>query len=273
YRSDPIAPSQLPLQDKTVLVTRAMGQSSQFSDLLQRQGATVVEMPALEIRAPSSWRELDQAIAQLPQFHWLILTSANAVTFFCDRLLAQGLDARALATLKIAVVGKKTNQVLRQRGLSADFIPPDFVADGMVAHWPQPLAGQRLLFPRVETGGRAVLVKDFTAQGAEVVEVAAYESGCPSSIAPEALAALQNRRIDIVTFASSKTVGFACQLLQKSLGEPWRESLEAVAIASIGPQTSETCRDLIGRVDIEAVEFTLDGLTQAIAQWASASSD
>jgi len=46
-------------------------------------------------------------------------------------------------------------------------------------------------------------------------------------------------------------------------------SLKQVCIASIGPQTSETCQQLLGRVDVEAQEYTLEGLTQAIVQWAS----
>ncbi|MEO0826947.1 MAG: uroporphyrinogen-III C-methyltransferase [Cyanobacteria bacterium J06635_15] len=264
----------LPLTAKTVLVTRAAGQSSQFSHLLKAQGAAVIEMPALEITPPSSWDALDDAIARLSQFHWLVLTSANAVTYFCDRLLALGHDTRALAGLKIAVVGKKTNRVLNQRGLMADFIPPDFVADAIVEHWPEAaLAGQRLLFPRVESGGREVLVKELTSQGATVTEVAAYESGCPAAIAPEALKHLQARQVDVITFASSKTVRHGSLLFEQALGDRWRDVLESVAIASIGPQTSETCHELIGRVDIEATEFTLDGLTQALVQWASASSD
>jgi uroporphyrinogen-III synthase len=42
-----------------------------------------------------------------------------------------------------------------------------------------------------------------------------------------------------------------------------------VAIASIGPKTSDTCRQVLGRVDIEPAEYTLDALTEAIAAWAS----
>jgi uroporphyrinogen III methyltransferase/synthase len=38
-------------------------------------------------------------------------------------------------------------------------------------------------------------------------------------------------------------------------------------LASIGPQTSATCQKLFGRVDIEAEDYTLDGLTQAIVKW------
>ena len=259
----------LPLAQKTILITRAAEQSSAFADLLTAQGATVVDLPALEMRPPSSWAGVDGAIAVLPSFHWLILTSANAVTFFLDRLLEQGKDLRALSTLRLAVVGCKTAAVLRQRGLMPDFMPPDYVADALVDHFPASVAGQRLLFPRVESGGREVLVQEFTAAGAEVVEVAAYESGCPEAPDPNALTALKTGRVDVITFASSKTVVHAAQLLDQGLGERWRAVLEGVAIASIGPKTSDTCRQVLGRVDIEPAEYTLDALTEAIAAWAS----
>lgn len=258
--------ASLPLAGKTILITRSAGQSSQFNEMLQQAGATVIEMPTLEIGHPSSWEALDQAIAHLSDFDWLILTSTNGVDYFFERLLAQGKDAAALGNLKIAVVGKKTAMSLQQHQLQPDFVPPNFVADSLVEHFPEPLSGQKILFPRVESGGREVLVKELSLQGAVVTEVAAYESRCPQAIAPVALEALQRQQIHVVTFASSKTVKNFCQLVGTSLAN---HSLKQVCIASIGPQTSETCQQLLGRVDVEAQEYTLEGLTQAIVQWAS----
>jgi uroporphyrinogen III methyltransferase/synthase len=80
----------LPLSGKTILVTRAADRSSQFTELLEEQGAEVIEMPALEIRPPSSWHDLDFAIENLSTFTWLILTSANGVDYFFSRLQALG---------------------------------------------------------------------------------------------------------------------------------------------------------------------------------------
>ncbi|WP_299405091.1 uroporphyrinogen-III C-methyltransferase [Acaryochloris sp. IP29b_bin.148] len=260
--------SDLPLSGKTILVTRALAQSAAFSHALMAAGAEVMDMPALTIGPPSSWADLDRAIATLHHFDWLILTSANGVTGFLDRLQQAGLDTRALARLKIAVVGRKTAKTLEKRGLKADYIPPDFVADSLVEHFParESLGSQTLLFPRVESGGREVLVKQFTAQGAKVVEVAAYQSRCPDHIEPGVIAALQQQTIDVVTFASSKTVRYFYQLLQQAQADQLTldQWLTPLTIASIGPQTSLTCQDILGRVDIEAQEYTLDGLTQSI---------
>jgi uroporphyrinogen III methyltransferase / synthase len=257
---------ELPLTGKTIVVTRAAGQSSQFADLLQAKGARVVEMPALEITAPSSWAELDGAIAQLQEFDWLILTSTNAVDYFFERLLTQGRDARSLAGVKVAVVGKKTAASLQQRGIVPDYIPPDFVADSLVEHFPVPVAELKVLFPRVETGGREILVNELGAQGAIVTEVAAYQSGCVRDISPEVLAVLPE--VDVITFASSKTVRCVCDLMAAQGLADWHHGL---CIASIGPQTSVACQQQLGRVDVEAQEYTLEGLTEAIVRWASGS--
>lgn len=267
YLSAPPAPPA-PLAGKTILVTRAASQSGQFSQMLMDKGASVVDFPALEIREPQSWTPVDDAIASVASFNWLILTSANAVEFFLDRLLQQGKDFRALASLKIAVVGKKTHAVLSQRGLFADFVPPEFIADALIEHFPENPSKLKLLFPRVEQGGREVLVKEMTARGALVTEVAAYESACPEAIPPAAKIALERKSIDVLTFASSKTVRHFAQLMQKTFGEGWLALLEDVAIASIGPQTSRDCQELLGKVTFEAKEYTLAGLTEGLEKWA-----
>jgi uroporphyrinogen III methyltransferase/synthase len=258
----------LPLAQQTILVTRAADQASQFSDLLTQAGATVLEMPALAIMPPSDWQPLDQAIAVLDQFDWLILTSANGVEFFWQRLQAKGLDSRALHSVKIAVVGKKTAKTLQKFGIKPDYIPPDFIADALLEHFPDPLNHLKILFPRVERGGRQQLVQDLQAQGSTVTEVPAYQSVCPARMPLPIWQALVNQRITTLTFASSKTVSHFVQLLRQTALDhgyaDWQGLVNQTAIASIGPQTSERCLQELGRVDIEATEYTLEGLTTAI---------
>jgi uroporphyrinogen III methyltransferase / synthase len=249
------------LTGKTVLVTRASGQASEFSEMLRSRGAKVLELPTLEILPPSNWADLDREINNITSFDWLILTSTNGVDAFFARLQQAGKDSRALAGIKIAVVGQRTAQSLEQHGIKPDFIPPAFIADALVSNFPESPAGKRILFPRVEIGGREVLVKELTNLGAIIVEVAAYQSQCPDSIDPTVLNSLQQQHIDIITFASSKTVKHFCQLIGTSLPSGWQDR---VFIASIGPQTSATCRELFGKVDIEATEYTLPGLVTAL---------
>jgi len=262
----------LPLANQLILITRAATQASEFSQMLAAQGAIVREMPTLEIGAPSSWVLLDQAIVSLPRFQWLILTSVNGVEAFFQRLAAIGnSDPQAAATaqaylaqLKIAVVGQKTADCLGNYGYAPTFMPDQFVADALIEQFPDPLDHCQILFPRVESGGRDVLIQTFRDKGATIEAVPAYESRCPSQISPEALGLLQSQSVRVITFASSKTVVYFCKLLQQAVGEDWLRTIAGVIIASIGPQTSQTCREYFGRVDVEASQYTLEGLTEAI---------
>ncbi len=261
---------KLPLQGKRILVTRAATQASQFTDLLTSQGFEVIEMPTLAIMPPTSWEMLDQAIANLINYDWLILTSANAVESFFGRLQQAGKDSRALHSLKVAVVGRKTAEVLANYGITPDLVPADFIADSLIDAFltgNHVLTGKKLLFPRVQSGGREVLVEQLQQHGAIIESIPAYESGCPEAIDPVALSAIQNQNLAAITFASSKTVKHFCQLLDRvTTRATWQAWITSVKIASIGPQTSKTCDELLGRVDCEAAEYTLDGLAEAIAK-------
>jgi uroporphyrinogen III methyltransferase / synthase len=258
---------QGPLFGQQVLVTRAItGEKDSLTQALRSYGALVLEMPVLKITAPSSWRVLDQAIRDLKSFQWLILTSAQGVHYFFERLQAAGLDSRALGGVKIAVVGQKTAESLQHKGIIPDFIPQAFVADALLQEFPnrEQLAGQKILFPRVESGGREVLTDGLRDLGAEVVEAPAYQSRCPEKVSPEIIQELSSGRVQAVTFTSSKTVRHFWALCTQAGLDP-ALSLQSVIIASIGPQTSKTCQELWGRVDVEANPYTMKALAQALA--------
>lgn len=259
--------SRLPLQGKNILVTRAAGSGAEMDQLLREYGANVVSLPTLVVGPPPDWAPLDAAIAQLDQFHWLILTSANGVDYFLARLWHHQRDVRALAHLKIAVVGEKTAEHLQQWGLRADLIPEEFVADQLLAAFPPNCQGVQVLFPRVASGGRDVLVQGLQQRGAQVWEVAAYETRCPEAIPPFILEYLQQGWIEVLTFTSSKTVVHCCQLLEQAAPGVWPTWLHTSHIAAIGPQTARTCERYFHRVDIVAKEYTLAGLVQAIVAY------
>ncbi|MDX1978216.1 MAG: uroporphyrinogen-III C-methyltransferase [Pseudanabaenaceae cyanobacterium bins.68] len=254
-----------PLTGKRVLVTRAMG-DSYLCLKLQELGAIAIELPTLEILPPDDWQLLDRAIANLSSYQWLVLTSANGVQSFFGRLAAAQLDARALAHLQIAVVGEKTAASLSSYGIRADLVPETFVADALADAFGD-LTGQRVLFPRVQSGGREILVEQLTAKGAEVEAIAAYESSCPAAINPSALAAIQSQNLDLITFTSAKTVKHFAQLLNQVTDHTtWNTWIESAQIVAIGPQTAIACQQILGRVDAEAEIFSLDGMVQAILQ-------
>ena len=83
----------------------------------------------------------------------------------------------------------------------------------------------------------------------------------------DTLKALENGEVDVVSFSSGKTVTHTVQLLEKTLGNTSTDQLfNKPAVVSIGPQTSQRCRELLGRVDQEAAPHDLEGLVQACVQ-------
>lgn len=262
----PGIPASLPLAGKTVLVTRAETQASVLTDLLRSQGARVLEMPTLAITPPSNWDPMDRAIQHLAGYDWLLLTSANAVIYWMERLGYHHLDSRALAGIQIAVVGSKTADTLAQYGIRPDLMPDQFVADALLSALCDQVkdpSGLRVLFPRVESGGREVLVQGLQQLGATVTEVAAYQSVCPDQGDPQVMAALRAAQVDILTFASSKTVQHFVELAQKA-GIPAHIWDPPAIIAAIGPKTAATCQALLGRVDVIPADYTLPALVSAL---------
>ena len=255
---------ELSLSGRTVAVTRAETQLGEARRLFEAAGASVVDLPALVVTPPDEWGPLDDALSELDDFHWLVFSSGNGVEAVEQRLRRLGRClARRPRGLKIAAVGRKTAAHLEALGAPADFVPPQFVADSLIEHFPVSGWGLRLLLPRVQSGGRTLLAEAFADAGARVVEVAAYETRCPEGLPSAAVAALEQRRLDAITFSSGKTVTHTCRMLEAAYGPTWLASLDGVAVVSIGPQTSERCRELLGRVDQEADPHDLEGLVEA----------
>lgn len=256
--------SELPLQGCRIAVTRAEQQLGAARQLFEQAGAEVIDLPALVVGPPEDWRPLDEALADLEQFHWLIFSSANGVEAVHQRLRRRGGDlARPPKGLRIAAVGRRTAMCLAELGVEVDFVPTRFVADALIDEFPVSAWGLHLLLPRVQSGGRTVLAEAFGSAGARVVEAPAYETRCPEGLPSQAVQALQQQTLSAITFSSGKTVRHCAQLLEGAFGPRWLKVLEGVKVVSIGPQTSQPCHALLGRVDAEANPHDLEGLVAA----------
>ncbi|UCH86228.1 MAG: uroporphyrinogen-III C-methyltransferase [Dehalococcoidia bacterium] len=248
-----------PLFGKRVLVTRSREQASALSERLREMGAEPLEYPAIEIAPPKDMTSLDDAIAKLPTYDWLVFTSANGVRALVDRMSEKGTDIEALARPKIAAIGPATAQALQRYGLRVDYMPQVYLAEE-IATGIGDVAGQRILLPRVERASKQ-LTKALRDKGAAVDEVTAYRTlavGAPD----ELKALLEDGQIDIVTFTSSSTVRNLVAGLQGTTPD---NVLSRCLVACIGPVTARTAKRLGIRVDVVAREHTIAGLVEAIA--------
>ncbi len=247
-----------PLFGKRVLVTRSRQQASALSERLRQLGAEPLEYPAIEIAPPKDMAPLDEAIARLSAYDWLILTSTNGVRAFVDRMSEKGTDIQALGRLKIAAIGPATAQALAGHGLRVDYVPEVYTTKE-IATGLGDVTGERILLPRAEQAPKQ-LAQALRGKGAVVDEVVAYRTlavGAPD----ELKALLEEGQIDIVTFTSSSTVRNLANSLQ---GLEPAKVLSCCLVACIGPVTARTARRLGIRVDVVAGEHTIAGLVEAI---------
>jgi uroporphyrinogen-III synthase len=280
----------LPLARKRVLVTRTRAQAGALSELLRAQGAVPVEFPTIRIVPPASWQTLDTALGKLfladaqqqPYYSWLVFTSANGVHVFCQRMQDLSLNAQRLEGVRIAAIGPATADALKDFGIRADLVPDAYIAERVasalqddVRQRGESLVGKHILLPRAAEA-RKVLVSELERAGANVDEVPAYYT-LPAVGDDEQgrvlLGRLQRREIDIITFTSSSTVRHFMRWLSDAGEQPGAGEAPALLtgnpwlkIACIGPITAQTARESGLPVHIEAQEFTIAGLVEAIVR-------
>jgi uroporphyrinogen III methyltransferase / synthase len=255
-----------PLSGKRIVITRRREQSGGLREALTALGAEVVEIPTIEIRTPASWEPLDQAIHRIAEFDYLLLTSVNGVQNFLARLKACGGDVHELAELQVGAIGPATAAELAQAGVSVDFVPKEYRAEGLLDSLSNhDLRGKAFLIPRAKVA-RDLVPKILMERGARVEVVEAYETVTPS-YAPGEIDRLLRPRPHAITFTSSSTVSNFARLLGEGR---LHDALAGIALASIGPVTSDTVRKLGLSVSVEASESTIQGLVRALQEYFSA---
>lgn len=250
-----------PLAGTRILVGRARHQAGSLSASLRSLGATVIEIPFIEIRRPSSYQPLNEALKSLKTYDWLILTSVNGVQAMWNRLGKLRIRRSALQHLQIAAIGPATKKAIIKHGLKVKMVPEEYVAESVVKGLRDQVNGKRVLLVRARVA-RDVIPKELRAAGAQVNVVEAYETVVPEKSRQRLQSLMKSRKRcpHIVTFTSSSTARNFADLLGKISARSMRD----VQLASIGPVTSATLRELGLPPTIEAQEFTMGGLIRAI---------
>ncbi len=254
-----------PLFGKKILVTRSRDQASELVQSLEDLGANCLEGATISLQDPPDWAPLDQALANIAAFQWLLFTSPNAVNYFFRRLGTLGLDSRSLHGPKIAVVGTATAECLQMHGIKADLLPEKFTAEGLAETLlAQGVKGQKILLPRA-LKARNVLPDSLRGAGAEVDVVPVYQNVRPP-MEDKIRQALKEGDVDLITFTSSSTVTNLLDLLDLK-PEELHSLLAGIKIAAIGPITAATAEKAGLKVDIQPQTHTIPALVTAIAEY------
>jgi uroporphyrinogen III methyltransferase/synthase len=250
-----------PLLGKRIVVTRAREQASDLVGQLSDLGAECLEYPTIKIVPAQDVKPLDEAVANLGTFDWIIFTSVNGVKYFFDRVFATGRDVRALSHIRTAAIGPATAEKMLQFGLKSDILPKNYRAESVVeAFRREKMDGQKILLPRAGEA-RPVLPVELRKMGADVHEVTAYLTEKIQDNTGLLIHQLEEKTIDLITFTSSSTVKNFKNLLPP---DKFTRLIDGVRIASIGPITTDTAAESGFKVDVTAESYTIPGLCEAI---------
>jgi uroporphyrinogen III methyltransferase / synthase len=255
-----------PLFGWRVLVPRTKEQSAALSDQLVSYGAVPVEVPTIAVEPPRTPQAMDRAIRGLVsgRYAWIGFTSVNAVKAVREKIEELGLDARALAGVKVACVGQQTAAAVLAWGITPELVPSgEQSSEGLLAEWPAYDvvydALDRIFLPRADIATDTLLA-GLADLGWQVDDVTAYRTVRAAPPPAEIREAIKTGGFDAVLFTSSSTV----RNLVGIAGKPHTSSI----IAVIGPQTAKTAEELGLRVDVTASTPSASLLAESLAEFA-----
>ena len=251
-----------PLFGRRIVVTRSREQAGELVDRLEALGAETIGIPTIRILPPDDMALMDAACDAAHTFHWLVLTSVNAVERFMKHFLSRR-DIRDLKDVRICTVGPATTAALERYGVRVDLTPAEYRGEAVIAALTEGgnVRGTRFLLPRSQIA-RELLADELRAAGGDVVEVAAYTTAVTSDKAsPDVYRMLLDRTIDAITFTSASTVRNFVQIVGE---EQASDLLRSTVVAAIGPVTAEAAEQLGIATTVMPAEYTIPALVEAL---------
>lgn len=202
------------LNNATILVTRPRHQAQGLCQLIDEQGGKAIALPTLEIVASDNLTQIQNTLASLEQFQWLVFISANAVNF---ALLANGGKIAPTKSARFVAIGQATAQALLDAGLPVDVIPENgYNSEALLATAQlQQLQGQQVLIIRGE-GGREELATVLRARGANVEYLSVYKRLLPTFEANNLNQLLSQRQLHLITISSGEALQNLVTLVEPS---------------------------------------------------------
>jgi uroporphyrinogen-III synthase len=242
-----------PLEGRVVLVTRPAEQAEDLAARLRALGADPLVAPTIRLSPPEAGGDLDAAIRGVAagRYAWIVFTSATGVTGWSERAAAV---APGAVPARLAAIGRTTADAVRAAIRKPDLVPPAFTTAALAEAFPR--GSGAVLLPRADLATDE-LEEALRRKGWSPVRVDAYHVSLVESIPARARRALEEERVDAITFTSPSTVkGFVTLA-----GVPRRPS-----IVCIGPVTAEAARGAGFDVAAVADPHTTEGLVEALGR-------
>jgi uroporphyrinogen-III synthase len=248
-----------PLAGKTVVVTRADGQSEELCAQLRARGASVRQLPLIAFAPPKSFVDLDQALKRLKAFDWILFTSPNAVQAVLRRQRdLNGVTPGQGEQPKVAAVGPTTSRAAEDAGFAVDYVAAEHSALALAEGLKDEVRGKSVFLPRSDRASPG-LPEALKQAGAKVTEVVAYRTVAPSRTDRDRVNELLKEAVDGILFFSPSAVGNFLELVDKKR----LEKLQGRAVmVAIGPTTAGA----LSAAGVARIAWATDTTTDAVIE-------
>ena len=256
--------NDLPLKNKTIVVTRAVETSKESAEIFVHLGADVITFPTLDIVPPDNWDQFDDFILGKNKINFIVFTSVHSVKMFSRRLEELNCKLNFSKIITVAV-GNKTAAVCEKYGIPINIIPKDFSGEGVVYELIKFRLNKKVIFIPRSAIGREELPNNLADLGAVIKSIPVYNVAVPSMECVQPyIENLEKSSPDLFIFTSPSTFENFLQILK--ITDPGRY-FQKSSIAAIGPTTKSAIETKNLKVDIMPEEYTIEGLAKAIVNY------
>lgn len=250
-----------PLAGKRIVITRAAAPSEALARELSARGAFPVVRPLVSFSEPEDSAPLDRAIAEIGQFDWLLLTSAQAVRALVQRTadLQQPL-MRTGSQLCVACVGPVTADAARNANLPVEYVAVTHHGVALANELGSKVQGAKVLLPRSDRANPD-LPAALKRYGAEVTEIIAYRTLRSGEANVDELKRIVDGHADAILFFSPSAVQHFAELVG---AEKLRAIRDTLAITAVGSVTSKALRDAGVQRVVVAADTTAAAVVEAL---------
>ena len=185
------------LQNKTILITRPVTLADSLLQRIKDAGGIAHHYPVIRIINIEQSSSLNSIISNLSGFDIAIFISPTSVQRALDKIISLPI------TMRLAVIGKSTEAMLKKLGYNAQIIPDHFNSESLLQHpalQQDNIINKSIIIFR-GVGGRDLLGNELTHRGAQITYAETYkrEKNSLPSLTTEELS-----NIDALTVTSNE---------------------------------------------------------------------
>lgn len=245
------------LDGKRILITRERKQAKYFSKVVKEKGGIPVEVPLLKITVVDQKENLE-LLRNWRNYEWIFFTSANGVHYYFQLLNKYGIDTASFDKKKIAAVGHKTENALKEYHYDADFIPTIYDAETMAKEFFQLEQTEGPVLIVRGSRSRDVLPRFFTDHNIPFDMVTVYQTIYNDESEERLNDVLQKNAVDYISFTSPSTVEAFVKMA---------DFIPDKLCVCIGTTTENRAKELGFHKLLTPKQFTVDAMVDVLADY------